>query len=353
MKETKPNDMKNYILLLFLACSTVASVAQDNDNRTPYLTKSLASNAINSVIVNTSAGGISVSGQSGQAPRVEVYIRGDNNRELSKEEIQKRLNDDYDLSITVNGHEVSAIAKSKHNFSNWRRSLSISFKIYVPQQTATDLKTSGGGIRLDNLKGNETFSTSGGGLQLDRLYGTIHGTTSGGGINVSNSGDNLNLSTSGGGITAKNCTGQIKLVTSGGGLRLNNLKGTINASTSGGGVEGGNIEGELITSTSGGGIDLVQMACSLNAGTSAGGLHVQMKQVGKYLKLNASAGNIDLELPSKQGLDLDMRADGINQTKVSSFSGKWDNEHIKGSVNGGGIPVSAYASSGNLSVKFN
>ena len=347
--------MKTYFLLFVLACRTVVAAAQDSENKIPYLTKSLAGNAINSVIVNTSAGGILVSGRSGEASRVEVYIKGNNGRELSKEEIKKRLDEDYDLSVSVTGHEVRAIAKNKHNFSNWKKSISISFKIYVPAQTSTDLQTSGGGIVLDNLKGNETFTTSGGGLVIDRLSGMIHGVTSGGGIQVTNSDNNIDLQTSGGGIIAKNCSGKIKLETSGGGLQLENLKGNINASTSGGGVLGNNITGELITSTSGGGIDLKQMDCSLNASTSAGSLRAQMKQVGKYLKLEASSGNIDLELPLKQGLDLDIRGDAISQhpSKISGFSGEWEKDHIKGRVNGGGVPVSADASSGNVSLRFN
>jgi hypothetical protein len=347
--------MKTYLTLFIVACQSVAAFAQDNENQAPYLTKSLTHDAISSVVVNTSAGGINVSGQTGQEPRIEVYIKGNNGRTLSKEEIKKRLDEDYDMNISVNGHELSAIVKNKHDFTNWRESMSISFKIYVPQQVSTNLKTSGGGIRLDNLKGEETFSTSGGGLQLNKLSGIIHGRTSGGGIDVSNSGENLDLETSGGGIIAKNCEGKMRLMTSGGGLRLENLKGSIAARTSGGGIEGYNIAGELITGTSGGGIDLKDMDCSLDATTSAGGLSVQMKQVGKYLRLNASSGNIDLELPLKQGLDLNVKGESVNQHpfKLSGFSGEWGKDHIKGTVNGGGIPVSANASSGNIAVKFN
>ena len=344
--------MKTYLILLIVACQSIVALAQDNENRTPYLTKSLANDAINRVVVSTSAGGIEVSGQSGQAPRVEVYIRGNNNRELSKEEIKKRLDEDYDLNVNVSGHEVTAIAKNKHNFSNWRNQISISFKIYVPEQASTDLKTSGGGIRLDHLKGNENFTTSGGGLQINRLSGMIHGRTSGGGIDVSNSSENIDLETSGGGITAKDCSGKIKLQTSGGGLRLENLKGDINAHTSGGGVEGSNIEGELITSTSGGGIDLKGMNCSLDANTSAGSLNAQMKHVGKYLRLTSSAGNVNIELPAKQGLDLNLKGDAVNQHQFNGFNGEWDKDHVRGTVNGGGAPVNVSASSGNINVKF-
>jgi DUF4097 and DUF4098 domain-containing protein YvlB len=345
--------MKTYLTLFLVACQSVVALAQDNDNRTPYLTKSLATDAISSVVVSTSAGGISVSGQPGQAARIEVYIRGNNNRELSKEEIQKRLTEDYDMNISVNGHELSAIVKNKHQMNNWKNGMSISFKIYVPQQVATDLKTSGGGIHLDNLKGNETFTTSGGGLEIDKVSGVIRGKTSGGGIDVSNSGDDIDLVTSGGGITAKNCNGDIKLVTSGGGLRLEGLRGNIRAHTSGGGVEGSDIAGELVTGTSGGGIDLKNMHCSLEANTSAGDLNVQMVGMGNYLKLHTSAGNINLQLPAKKGLNLSLSAENISDQIAGNFQGQWDKRHVDGSVNGGGIPVNANASSGGIYLKFN
>lgn len=151
----------------------------------------------------------------------------------------------------------------------------------------------------------------------------------------------------------KNCSGKIHLVTSGGGLILENLKGEINAHTSGGGVEGSNIEGELVTGTSGGGIDLKNMNCSLEANTSAGNLDAQMVGVGKYLKLHTSAGNIDLQLPSKKGLNLSLSAENISDHIASNFQGEWNKRHVDGSVNGGGVPVNASASSGDINLRFN
>lgn len=344
--------MRTFLLTCFVALQAAMCLARDDENKTPYLTKSLANDAVSSVIVSTSGGGIEVSGQSGQQPRIEVYIRGNNNKELSKQEIKKRLDEDYEMIISVNDHELSAVVKTKHEFENWKHQMSISFKIFVPEQVATDLQTRGGGISLDHLKGDEKFSTRGGGLSVDELNGTIVGNTSGGGIEVTNSGDNIDLQTRGGGIVAKHCHGTIKLETSGGGLDLSDLKGDIKADTRGGGVTADNIAGELVTSTSGGGIDLRNMDCSLEASTKAGSLYAQMKKVGKYLKLETRAGNIDLELPLKQGLDLDMKGESVNQhtKEVSDFDGAWDKDHIKGTVNGGGIPVNVYG--GNIEVKF-
>ena len=346
------NIMKRIFILLIAACQTVTVLAQDNDSKTPYSTKSLANDAISKVIVSTSAGGILVSGQSGQVARIEVYIKGTNNHHLSNEEIKKRLDEDYDMNISVNRHELSATVKTKHENMDWSNGLSISFKIYVPEQVSTELKTSGGGIQLDNLKGDENFNTSGGGLQIKSLSGKIHGRTSGGGIEESNSSDEIDLQTSGGGISAKDCSGNINLGTSGGGLQLEDLKGTIKAHTSGGGISGKRIAGELVVGTSGGGIDLKEMNCSLEAVTSAGSLNAEIEHVGKYLKLSTSAGNINLHLPEKQGLDLNLRAERISDNIASNFHGEWDKKHVAGSVNGGGISVDVNANN-NLNVTFN
>ena len=347
--------MKTYVLLLLIACQGCAAFGQDW-NKIPYETKSLANDGIKAVFVKTSGGSITVSGASGEAARVEIYVHGNNSQDLTKEEIKKRLDEDYELNVTVSDHEVHATAKRKHEGGfnwDWRKQLSISFKIFVPKQVTTQLSTSGGSIHLDNLAGNENFSTSGGSLHVDHLTGMIKGETSGGSIEVNNSSDNINLETSGGSIHASNCNGTIKLETSGGSLNLNDLKGSIKANTSGGSIHGNNIEGELITGTSGGSVNLTQLSCSLEASTSGGSMHVDIVHVGKYVKLDVSGGHVDLKLPSKQGLDLNLSANRITKpANTEGFSGEWEKTHVKGSVNGGGIPVHVDAS-GSLDINFN
>jgi len=345
--------MKKYFLLLFMACQGYIVLAQDW-NKTPYETKSLANEAIKEVYVKTSGGSITVSGATGEAARVEIYVHGNGNQELSREEIKKRLDADYDLDVSVSNHEVHAEARRKHEGGinwDWRRQLSISFKIFVPRQVGTQLSTSGGSIHLDNLAGDENFSTSGGSLHVDHLTGVIKGETSGGSIEVSDSGDNINLETSGGSISASDCHGRIRLETSGGSLHLEQLKGDITANTSGGSIHANNIEGEFITGTSGGSVDLSQLSCSLEASTSGGSMHVEMLHVGKYVKLDVSGGHLDLRLPAKQGLDLNLSANRITKPELSNFSGEWEKDHVKGSVNGGGVPVHVDAS-GHLDITF-
>src|SRR6185436_20310599 len=301
--------MRKLLLLNLVIAISFSVVAQ---NKEPYMTKSLSSESVKSTEVQTSGGSITVTGVNSAAEtKVEVYIHGNNGKnEISKEEIVKRL-EDYDLTVSVSSNKLTAIARPKQRNMDWKKGLSISFKVFVLKNVSTDLSTSGGSISLANLTGDQKFTTSGGSLHIDNVGGKVDGRTSGGSISVENSRDDIELTTSGGSIRASNCNGNLRLNTSGGSLTSKDLKGDIKATTSGGSVNGRNISGELETHTSGGSIHLFEMACSLEASTSAGGIDVEIKELGKYVKLSNSGGGIDLQLPKGKGVDLDLDGDRI------------------------------------------
>ncbi|MFT3679007.1 MAG: DUF4097 family beta strand repeat-containing protein [Ferruginibacter sp.] len=343
--------MKKLFSTALLAVSVIAANAQFNAAKTPFLTQSLSSKNIDEVYSETSGGNISVTGVAASEARVEVYAVP-NGREdrLSEAEIKERINADYDLKVDVSGTKLTASARSKHRLLNWKKGLSISFKIYVPKNITTDLNTSGGNIDLKNLSGRLKFETSGGNLDIDDVAGNIDGRTSGGNINVNHATDHVELTTSGGNIEARNCDGMVQLTTSGGDLRLYDLKGTIKASTSGGNVAGKNIGGELRAGTSGGNVDLTELTCSLEASTSGGNIKVDIKETGKYIRITNSGGNVDLDLPKSGGADLDLSAERIKTDHLDNFSGKIEDERVEGKLNGGGVPVTVRASSGHIHV---
>jgi DUF4097 and DUF4098 domain-containing protein YvlB len=315
-----------------------------------YLTRSLSADAINQVEARTSGGDIEVTGVTPAEARIEVYVNKNGRDSYTKEELQKMIEADYELNITVSSNKLTASARAKRNFRNWNNSLSFSYKIYVPVVCATNVSTSGGGIALTNLSGQQHFNTSGGGLDLKGLTGKINGNTSGGGITIMDSKDDIDLETSGGGIEASRCSGEIRLNTSGGSIELNDLNGNIRASTSGGNVDAEKISGELITHTSGGNISLNAMRGSLEASTSGGNIDIQMLEVGKYVKLGNSGGSVHLEIPKGKGLNLDIHGDGVRTEGLSNFSGSLEKQSINGTVNGGGIPIDIHAGSGGVTL---
>lgn len=344
------NNMKKYIASLLVVGVSLTSFAQQSSDE-PYMTKSLSSESIQNVTAKTSGGNISVAGVDAQA-RIEVYIKPSNSKykDLTKEQLQQRLQEEYELTVSASNHTLTAIAKPKTNFKNWNNGLSISFKIYIPHKVSTDLSTSGGNISISDLSGKQDFSTSGGNLNVDKLTGNIKGRTSGGNINVTNCGDVVDLGTSGGNITAENNKGNLKLTTSGGSLKLNALQGTVKATTSGGNVVGSDIGGELTASTSGGNVRLSGLTCSLETSTSGGNIDVNIASLGKYLTVSNSGGNIDIQMPKDKGATLKLYADKINVSSLENFKGDIEKDRVEGTLAGGGVPVTVHGSSGRITL---
>ncbi len=346
--------MKARLFFLMLIFANLMLQAQDRNDKTPFLAKSLANESIRKVQVSSTGGNISVSGVSSSEARVEVYVWPSNsNNRMSDEEIKKRLDEDYELSISVEANTLTAIAKPKFKDMNWKKSLSISFKVFVPQNISTHLRTSGGSISLKNISGNQDFSTSGGSLHIDQLSGQIQGRTSGGSIDISNSRDEIDMETSGGSIEASNCSGNVTLTTSGGSLYLKELQGTIKATTSGGSINGNNISGSLRAHTSGGNVYLSELNCGLETSTSGGNIDVAMKGLSKEIRIDNSGGNISLEIPKNKGADLRLNADKITMDSFENFAGSKEDDQVNGKLNGGGVPVVVKAGSGriHLSIK--
>lgn len=346
--------MKKYLVLLVTFLTSYIVNAQDQSGKEPYLIKSFSSENISSVVSQTSGGNISVTAVAPSESRVEVYVNknGSGMKKLSDEERKSKITEDYDLTVSSDKGKLTASAKAKPGITNWKNTLSFSFKIYVPKNVSTMLKTSGGNISLTGISGEQEFKTSGGNLELNSVSGDIKGKTSGGNISLQNCHDKLDLTTSGGNIDAENSDGNIHVSTSGGSIELNNLTGNIDASTSGGNVKGGTIEGELLARTSGGNISLQKLSCSVKASTSGGNIDVSVQRPGKYISLNNSSGQVRLTLPKNTGMDLKLNASKISSQNLQNFSGTNSSKEINGTVNGGGIPVIVDAGSGKIEVVF-
>ncbi|HEX5152526.1 MAG TPA: DUF4097 family beta strand repeat-containing protein [Parafilimonas sp.] len=342
--------MKKFFLFIAMACSGLLLKAQDD--KQPYMVKSLSSEVITNAKLEASGGGISVTGVSASEARLEVFVTPNNNQHLTKEEIQQRLDEYYTINISASNHQLVASVRPKNsNSMNWKRAVNISFKAYLPVNVNTDLETSGGGISLSNLNGTQIFRTSGGGIDVENVKGKMKGRGSGGGIEITNSSNDIDLVTSGGGISAKGCTGNVRLHTSGGSLHLEDLDGDIEAGTSGGSIDADGIKGELSASTSGGSIRLTNLLCKVEAETSGGGISAEIKDTAKDVKLRNSGGDIVVQLPANKGFDIDLNANKIN-VELKNFSGSAEEHSIVGTLYGGGALIDVHSSGGRVDVRF-
>ena len=349
---------RNQFFLTLLGAATLSLTAfagTRDDDRTPYQTKTF-SGKINAVRAETSGGSLTIEGGTDMNAKVEMFVRPNNwngMNKLDKAEIDERLKD-YDISIAQEGSTIVATAKRRTNNQDWKRSVSISFKFYTPRNVTTDLRTSGGSIQLSALTGSQKFRTSGGSLSLSDIEGDINGQTSGGSIHMdrcrkAGSAGGIDLQTSGGSIEAKASSGTMRLHTSGGSIRLTDLKGDIDAQTSGGSVSGSDLEGDIKASTSGGSVRLTDVAGSIDASTSAGSVDISITKLSGPIRLTTSAGNVNVKMPLDKGISLNLSGNRI-KIPLNNFSGDTEKDHIRGTLNGGGIPVTLSANSGNVNV---
>lgn len=346
--------MKKYLILLVILVTSFATNAQKKSVKEPYLVKTFSSETINSVVSKTIGGNISVTAVKPSETRVEVFVRQNGHRRnpIPADELNAEIANDYDLVISIEDGNLIATAIPKKRITKWKKTLSVSFKIYVPENVSTKLETSAGNIALTGLSGDQDFATSVGNLELNNLSGKVIGKTSGGNITFYNCKNDLDLTTSGGNISAQNSSGTINITTSGGSLYLDNLSGNIKASTSGGNIEGKVIIGDLSARTSGGSISLLALNCSLRTSTSGGNIEVSVNKPGNFISINNAAGKVDLTLPRNIGMNLDLSAKKISTENMESFRGDNSTNEVRGTLNGGGIPVTVEASGGRINVAF-
>lgn len=222
--------MSNYFQRVTQVCITAllavtlvpAALAQ---NEKPYATKELPGATIKEVELSTSGGSLTIVHEPGATPRIEVFVKGNNwKSELSKSELDNLLSK-YEVVTEMQGNKLVGKAKKVSDKSNYKNSLSISFKVYAPANVQTTTSTSGGSIHLQGIEGKHLLGTSGGSIHLERVKGEVKGATSGGSIHLANSDVNGELATSGGSISASYNKGQMKMNTSGGSIKLENLDG--------------------------------------------------------------------------------------------------------------------------------
>ena len=339
--------MKNIVFAFILAASCLVVKAQHADADYLYTTKTFKDASPKKIMGTTSHGNISVSDVPPSETRVEVYVRsGNSNQKLSREEIQKRLDEYYTLEISFSGDVLNASARQKKDILFNQPGLSISFVIYTPKNVAGILKTSHGDINVTGLEGDEKLETSHGDITISKITGKIVGQTSHGDVSITDCKNDIDISTSHGDVTGKNSEGTIKLITSHGNIDLRDLKGKVQAGTQHGDVSGNNIAGEVVASTSHGNVNLDGMSSSVNASTDHGDISLSVVNITGEIMTRNDNGDISLELPKGKGLTLDLQGKNVLVNGMQNFTGSQTKDAVKGSMNGGGTNVTAKTNKG-------
>lgn len=65
----------------------------------------------------------------------------------------------------------------------------VSYEVFVPRHTDLTLRTTNGGVDLEDVHGRMDFDTTNGGVTLKRVDGDVQGSTTNGGVHIELSGD--------------------------------------------------------------------------------------------------------------------------------------------------------------------
>lgn len=230
---------------------------------------------------------------------------------------------DLTLRLEQEGNDVVAESryerKASWGWKNWPP-VTVDFTVTVPRTYNLRLGTSGGDIKIGDLKGSIVARTSGGNLSFERIDGDIEGRTSGGDIFLREGTAEAKLHTSGGNIRVERAGGRTQVSTSGGDIRLDDVRELVSARTSGGNVHAA-ITGPLTADT--------------ELGTSGGDVVVKVRRdIGFRLDASTSGGDVDAA-----GLTLTIDRGGIGKRRLS------------GTVNGGGPLLKLRTSGGNIQIR--
>lgn len=291
------------IAMLLLGSSV--SIAQE-----AYRTETFPANNNVKIEVITSGGSIEMIGEDTDEVRVEMYVRK-RGRTIMPEDDDLS---EFEITIEKQGNKVIAEAKRDRKWGNWNGP-SISFKVYGPVRSVSELKTSGGSIELTNLMGDQSARTSGGS------------------------------------ITAERVGGDVELKTSGGSISLRDIEGRADVNTSGGRIHAENITGGILANTSGGSITLENITGDVDARTSGGSINAEVVNPAEKIELRTSGGSITVVVPREKGYDVDLRGNRV-RADLENFRGEYDKNDIEGTLNGGGIKLYARTSGGSVSLRY-
>src|SRR5262245_12083383 len=251
--------MKKHALLIsfFLGAGLLALAWDVNRDSLPVLAsaqgdfqRTFSARPGGRLIMDVEPGSIEVKTTGDSRIVVDVLRKVERSSDSRAEEILRQ----HEVNFEQQGNDLIIRAKFPHEvFRLWRRSgLQVRYVVSIPTEFNIDLKTSGGGIRVDDLRGEVRVKTSGGGLQFGKIEGPIIGNTSGGGI------------------TLAGCNGKVEVRTSGGGINIGSGAGDLLAETSGGGIEIADFVGDAVVRTSGGAIRINRRAWSIYASATVG-----------------------------------------------------------------------------------
>jgi hypothetical protein len=223
------------------------------------------------------------------------------------------LRQKLDVQMTKTGDDVKVTVRWAGDRNDRElRKVRVNFRIAMPRKFNLDLRTVGSG-KIGNLDGTVKAVMRGGSLALGSVNGPV---------------------------TAR---------TDGGSLAIGDVGGDLEATSNGGSIATGRTNGKVMARANGGSIAIAEATDAIDAKAAGGSVAAYIsKQPRSDSRLIAEAGNVELRLPESIALNIDASCSAGHLSSDFSLLDHADNEHWKGTLNGGGPLVMVRASAGNI-----
>lgn len=298
------------LLALLMVCTSKPLWGQSDGDI--YKTEIFRSIEAPRVDISTQGGFIEVIGTNDNDVVVEMFVRkGSQYLSPGEEDLS-----DYTIEIARTGNNIVVSAEQEGSFFRRGRSVSVSFRVYLPYSAEVDARTSGGNVSAEYIRNNLTLRTSGGRIRAVDVQGD-----------------------------------RIDLRTSGGPIELGRVAGDIEARTSGGSIRGEVLTGGMDLRTSGGSIQLSDVSGGLSARTSGGRISVEVTRFQEDVHLRTSGGSIKIKLADARDFDIGLKGSRV-RAELQNFTGKAERNHIEGRIGRGGPLLNARTSGGSVTLIY-
>lgn len=189
--------------------------------------------------------------------------------------------------------------------------------VRVPAEYSVDIRTNGGSVTVEELRGSVKVRTSGGRIEVGQIEGSVE------------------LYTTGARIDVQEIVGNVKARTSGARIEIDEVTGSVDAETSGARIEAHDVGGPVRLRTSGSSISV------RFTGPPAG-------------VVETSGASIEIEIPENAGADIDARTTGgrVELDEDFSFQGSHSRDRVKGKIGGGGKRLTVHTSGANIRIEM-
>jgi len=221
-----------------------------------------------------------------------------------------------DFELSAEGDDVVLKGRPRGWMPSLLGSPHVRVRVRVPSEFSLDIRTGGGSIEIEDIEGDVRARTSGGSIELGKIRGDV------------------DVETSGGAVEAGEVDGELHARTSGGPIRVFAVTGEVKAHTSGGPIE------------------ILGAGDRVDADTSGGAISVRFTEAPSGV-LETSGGNIEVEFPEDEGMDLDARTSGgsVRIGEQLSVRGRVEPTRVEAELNDGGDRLRLRTSGGDIEIR--